>query len=91
VMMAAARYFCMFLAKAGLLPSVYKALRGDADASQNVSVEAVLTRVAGQPLKQLETRWSADIQSRDLGQLDTRWRELREPIRLYVSQLPPLD
>jgi hypothetical protein len=89
VMVAAARYFCMFLWKKGLLPAVYRAMR-QAQATGDVAAAEVLRRVAGMPVAQLETRWREDMAGRDLNSLDARWGELRQPIQHYIQKLPPL-
>ena len=66
-----------------------KAMR-QAQATGEVDAAAVLRRVTGMSVAQLETRWQEDITGRDLNSLDGRWGELREPIQRYTKKIPPL-
>jgi len=90
VMMAAARYFCMYLATEGQLSRAYKAFR-DGQAGGDVSPGILLTQATGMSVDQLQVRWQQDLMRRDLNLMDSRFRELREPIRRYVGQLPAIE
>jgi hypothetical protein len=88
-MVAAARYFCMFLWKEGQLPAVYKAMR-QAEASGDVRTGEVLARVTRMSIEQLDERWREDLSRRNVKALDRRWGELKDPIQRYMHKIPPL-
>ena len=70
------------------MPAVYKALR---DARPNQSVTTMLQRITRMSIQELDTQWRSDINSRDFGNVDTKWSQLRNPIERYIRNMPKLQ
>jgi hypothetical protein len=93
LMHAMARYFCFYLWKRSApenndLRQVYRLLRDDyLNAQGDLSSAEALKNVTGMPVEEIEKKFRAFIQSRDMANVDRTWGQLKYRIGAYIDTL----